>query len=232
MAIVTEISWDDMLEGKPLPETPAHQAWREAVAEIADKAHEKLPACNGRIDKAVALVLAGDVQLLPDGTAQVASQSNGTTMYHIANSHCDCRDFERAPGQLCKHRLALGLARRAQELVRAKLHAASNGQAAAAPAPAPAPAEPEAQSPAPTAPLPEAPVSITLKATLHGHDVMVTLRGVDFASVKAASRASVRVAQRPGSSTATNAAASAGYDATCTRRQAILSRTQRRAQAV
>jgi hypothetical protein len=34
-------------------------------------------------------------------------------------------------------------------------------------------------------PLPEAPVSITLKATLNGHEVMVTLRGVDFASVKA-----------------------------------------------
>jgi hypothetical protein len=28
-------------------------------------------------------------------------------------------------------------------------------------------------------------VSITLKATLHGHEVMVTLRGTDFASVKA-----------------------------------------------
>jgi hypothetical protein len=28
-------------------------------------------------------------------------------------------------------------------------------------------------------------VSITLKATLNGHEVMVTLRGTDFASVKA-----------------------------------------------
>jgi len=28
-------------------------------------------------------------------------------------------------------------------------------------------------------------VSITLKAMLHGHEVLVTLRGVDFASVKA-----------------------------------------------
>jgi hypothetical protein len=37
----------------------------------------------------------------------------------------------------------------------------------------------------PALPLPEAPVSITLKATLNGHEVMVTLRGVDFASVKA-----------------------------------------------
>ena len=42
-----------------------------------------------------------------------------------------------------------------------------------------------AQPAAPIAPLPEAPVSITLKATLHGHEVLVTLRGVDFASVKA-----------------------------------------------
>ncbi len=31
-------------------------------------------------DKAVALVLAGDVELLADGTARVASQSNGQTM--------------------------------------------------------------------------------------------------------------------------------------------------------
>src|SRR5262252_7932280 len=157
----------------------ARQAWREAVAEIADKAKAKLPECNGRVDKAVALVLAGDVELLPDGTAKVASQSNGATSYNVANGHCDCRDYEKAPGQLCKHRLAFGLARRAQELVSAKLNAASNGQAAAAPDSAPA------QLDAPTAPLPEAPVSITLKATLHGHEVMVTLRGVDFASVKA-----------------------------------------------
>jgi hypothetical protein len=33
--------------------------------------------------------------------------------------------------------------------------------------------------------LPEAPVSITRKAMLNGHEVMVTLRGHDFASVKA-----------------------------------------------
>jgi hypothetical protein len=170
-----------MLDGKPLPETPARQAWREAVAAIADKAKAKLPECSGRIDAAVKIVLAGNVELLPDGTARVASQSNGTTAYHLANGHCDCRDFAQAPGQLCKHRLAFGLARRAQELVSATLNAASNGQMAAAPDPAPAPMQHEA----PTVPLPEAPVSITLKATLHGHEVLVTLRGVDFASVKA-----------------------------------------------
>jgi hypothetical protein len=184
MAIVTSYDWEsDSFTHHHEP--PDRAAFRAAVAETAEKAHAKLPECTGRIDKAVALVLAGDVELLPDGTAKVASQSNGTMTYHIANGHCDCRDFVRAPGQLCKHRLAYGLARRAQEQVRDKLHGASNGQADAAPAPAPVLAEPEAQPPVPTAPLPEAPVSITLKATLHGHEVLVTLRGVDFASVKA-----------------------------------------------
>jgi len=41
-----------------------------AVAAIADKAKAKLPECNSRVDKAVALVLNGDVELLPDGTAR------------------------------------------------------------------------------------------------------------------------------------------------------------------
>ena len=105
MAIVTEISWDDMLDGKPLPETPARQAWREAVAEIADKAKAKLPECSGRVESAVKIVLAGDVALQADGTAQVASQSNGSTAYQVVNGHCDCQDFAKAPHQFCKHRV-------------------------------------------------------------------------------------------------------------------------------
>jgi hypothetical protein len=107
------------------------------------------------VDKAVALVLNGDVELLPDGTAKVASQSNGTTAYHVVNGHCDCRDYEKAPHQLCKHRLSAAIARRAQELATAKL-ADTHGQAEPPSQPTPAHAEPEV----PTAPLPEAPVSI------------------------------------------------------------------------
>ena len=144
------------------------------MAAIAEKAKAKLPECNGRVDKAVALVLNGDVELLPDGTAKVASQSNGTTAYHIVNGHCDCRDYEKAPHNYCKHRLSAAIARRAQELTKATLDAATPASRAAS-----------HRTRQPPAPLPEAPVSITLKATLHGHEVMVTLRGVDFASVKA-----------------------------------------------
>jgi hypothetical protein len=89
----------------PATLSPDRAAWREAVAAIAEKAKAKLPECNGRVDKAVALVLNGDVELLPDGTAKVASQSNGTTAYHIVNGTCDCKDFAKAPHQFCKHRV-------------------------------------------------------------------------------------------------------------------------------
>src|SRR5262249_8625769 len=130
MAIVTEISWDDMLDGKPLPETPARKAWRDAVSEIAEKAKATLPACNGRVDKAVALVLNGDVELSPDGKAKVASQSNGTTQYFVVNGECQCKDFPTAPSGWRKHRIAAGLAKRTYPLAKAKLEAAANGQAA------------------------------------------------------------------------------------------------------
>jgi hypothetical protein len=90
MAIVSEISWDDMLDGKALPVHPARQAWREAVAEITEKAKAKLPECSGRVDAAVKIVLAGDVELQADGTAKVASQSKSQTVYHVANGVCSC----------------------------------------------------------------------------------------------------------------------------------------------
>src|SRR5215475_1650721 len=174
MAIVSAYDWESdtwTTNG----DTAARQAWRQAVAEIAEKAKSKLPECSGRVDSAVKIVLAGDVELLADGTAKVASQSNGTTAYHVVNGECSCKDFAKAPHQFCKHRLSAAIARRAQELTKAKL-ADTNGHAEAS--------SQLAQPDAPIAPLPEAPVSITLKATLHGHEVMVTLRGTDFASVK------------------------------------------------
>jgi len=174
MVAVKEFSWEEVSS----PAFGAGVAWREAVAAIAEKAKAKLPECNGRVDSAVKLVLVGDVELLADGTAKVASQSNGTAEYLVVNGECSCKDFAKAPHQLCKHRLSAAIARRAQELTKARLadthdHAEPPSQLT--------PTQPDA----PTAPLPEAPVSITLKATLHGHEVLVTLRGVDFASVKA-----------------------------------------------
>src|SRR5215510_14764254 len=124
MTIVTSYYWESDT-WTPSGDNPARKAWRDAVAGIADKAKAKLPECDGRVDKAVALVLNGDIELLPDGTAKVASQSIDTTAYHVGNGHCDCRAYEKAPHNLCKHRLSAAIARRAQELTGAKLDAAT-----------------------------------------------------------------------------------------------------------
>src|SRR5215468_10747060 len=99
MAIVTEISWDDMLEGKPLPETPARKASRDAVSEIAEKAK-----------------------------AKVASQSNGATQYFVVNGECQCKDFPTAPSGWCKHRIAAGMAKRAYPLAKTKREAVTAPQ--------------------------------------------------------------------------------------------------------
>jgi len=107
MVIVTEITWDDI--AAPAFGHPAGQAWREAVAEIAEKAKAKLPECSGRVDSAIKIVLTGDVELQADGTAKVASQSNSQTVYHVANGVCSCQDFAKAPQSFCKHRLAAAI---------------------------------------------------------------------------------------------------------------------------
>jgi hypothetical protein len=147
-------------------------AYRHIVAEIAEKARATLPECNGRVDKAVALVLAGDVELLADGKAKVASQSNGTTTYYVVNGTCECRDFPKAPSGWCKHRIAAGLAKRVAVRVRAHLDAPATGQAPAPSQPTPAPA-------VPSTPLPEAPASVNVHLELAGRQVQLTLRDSD-----------------------------------------------------
>src|SRR5262249_14152791 len=113
MTMIPEYDWENETVMPP----PARATFRQAVADIAAKATAKLPECLGRIDSAVKLVLAGDVELLADGTAKVFSQSNGVASYSIVNGHCDCRDFAQAPHGFCKHRLSAAIARRAAELV-------------------------------------------------------------------------------------------------------------------
>jgi len=178
MVAVKEITWEEAMS--PDFGNPARIAWREAVAEIAAKAKQTLPECNGRVDSAVTMVLAGDVELLEDGKAQVASQSHGTTQYVVCNGTCECKDFPRAPSGWCKHRIAAGMQKRATALAKQKLaqcDGASNGQAEA-PSP-PAPAQPHASPAVTRLPLPEAPASANCYVTLAGRQVQVTLRDSD-----------------------------------------------------
>src|SRR5262249_13969958 len=154
MTIVAQFSWDDI--ASPDFENPARRAWREAVSEVAERAKAALPeTVNGRIEKAVAMVLNGDVELLADGKAKVASQSNGTMQYVVCNGTCECRDFAKVEGGWCKHRAAAAVHKRAYALAKQKLEqldGTSTGQAAPPSQPTPTP------PPAPATPLPEAPV--------------------------------------------------------------------------
>jgi hypothetical protein len=136
MAIIAEVSWDDFATGN-LPESHFRKAFRQAVQDVAEKAREALPEANGRIDRAVKLVLAGDVELLDGGnSAKVASHSNGTTTYVVVNGECQCKDFPNAPGNFCAHRLAYGIAKRATALAQQRLEAQAEGTTPAPVAPA------------------------------------------------------------------------------------------------
>ncbi len=127
MTIVTSYDWEtNTWSQHQNGENAARQAFRQAVAEIAAKAKETLPECNGRVDTAVKIVLAGDVELQADGTARVASQSNGTTVYHIVNGECTCKDYSKAPSQWCKHRIAAGIAKRVEARLRGQWDAQAN----------------------------------------------------------------------------------------------------------
>jgi hypothetical protein len=141
--------------------------YREVLATLAQRTKAKIPALNGRVEKALKLALLGDVEVHDDDRATVYSSSDPTKRYELSEGTCTCRDWEQAPEHLCAHRLSAGFVRKAQHMLAESIRAADTAADTMAPAP-----------------LPEAPVSITLKATLHGHQVLVTLRGTDFASVK------------------------------------------------
>ena len=148
MVAVHTISWEEAMS--PDFGTPARQAWRAAVQTVAERAKQTLPSCGSRVDRAVAIVLNHDVELLDDGKARVCSQSNGQVVYHVVNGECPCKDYAKAPSNWYKHRIAAGLYKRAQALVQRQLaqsNGASNGQVAAAPDPAPAPAPAEVRVP-------------------------------------------------------------------------------------
>jgi hypothetical protein len=151
------------------------QALRETLASLAEKTKSKLPALNGRIEKACRLVLHGDVELHPDGTAMVNSLSDATRAYQLAQGVCQCRDWGQAPEHLCAHRLAVGFLRKANSL----LQVAEDVQAPRKPQ---APTSPPSETPsmalvhdAPTA-LPEARASLNFKALIGGYETQITLR--------------------------------------------------------
>jgi hypothetical protein len=163
--------------------SPDREAFRAMLATLADKTKAKIPALNGRVEKAVRLALAGDVELHENGTATVYSSSDPTRRYEIIEGTCTCRDYEQAPQHLCQHRLSAGLVRRTYELLPPPPPVAS----------VPPPVE---TTPLPAAPpLPEAPASVNVRLMIDGRDCQLTLRDSDEGRLL--ERLAVVLAQHP-----------------------------------
>jgi hypothetical protein len=139
--------------------------FRETVALVAAKAKEKLPAAvNGRIERAVKLVLAGDVEApATDGSITVHSSTDATRRYVLQGHACTCADFERgqAPEGWCAHRIAAGIAKRVGELLPPAVESTPHVHLVS------------------TASLPEAPASVNVRLTIGGREVQLTLRDSD-----------------------------------------------------
>jgi hypothetical protein len=141
--------------------TTDRSRFRQVLAELAEKAKVKLPESAGRIDKAVALVLAGDVEgQHEDGSWRVGSCVDPLVTHRVQGTSCSCDDsqFGRAPAGYCKHALACMLTIRVQEVLASE-----------------APAVPPLGDP--RSPLPEAPASVNVRVLVQGHEVQFTLRG-------------------------------------------------------
>jgi len=143
--------------------TTTRTQYREVIHQVAEKARAILPAgVNGRIEKAVKMVLAGDVEApAADGSITVYSASDATRRYVLQGTSCTCSDYERgqAPQGWCAHRIAAGIHKRVGELL-----------------PAPEPVEMPAAAPMV---LPEAPASVNCHLMIEGRQVQITLRDTD-----------------------------------------------------
>src|SRR5215471_6982841 len=111
-------------EGSPNVDSPAQDLFREAVVDIAERAKGVLPECHDRIERAVQLLLAGEVQALLDGTVQVRDPEQEGAMYHVQDT-CPCPESAQAPRGWCTHRLAGAIAKRAAALVKTRLETPS-----------------------------------------------------------------------------------------------------------
>lgn len=109
MAIVTELSFDDIANGT-CPDTSHIKRWHQATLQVVEHMHHT--QTSERLTKALDLVLSNSVTLNLDGTATVKS---GGRTYRI-NGQCPCEDA-RQRTLWCKHKLAVKIHKRATALL-------------------------------------------------------------------------------------------------------------------
>ena len=91
---------------------------------MGERAKGVLPACHARIEQAVQLILAGDIQWRPDGSVQVQGPEQEDAAYGMQDT-CPCPENVQTPRGWCVHRLAGAIAKRASALVQTRLETLS-----------------------------------------------------------------------------------------------------------
>lgn len=166
---------DYCLLSAPPVSRPRPFTFADALAQVVRTARAQLPASlHGRLETALGLVEAHAVELPLDGAPALVHSRTRDGIVHTVAGSCSCEDAHfQAPEGLCAHRLAVGLSRKAGEVLQAALAPTVFQLDLDRPLPAPAPA------------VGEYPVSATVKGLFHGQDVMLTVRGQDVAQVQA-----------------------------------------------
>jgi hypothetical protein len=157
--MVTDLSLNGTAEVHT-PDNSARKIFRESIATVAENAKETLPKSNGRIDKAVSIVLQGDVLPFEDGHRFAVGSQSDTDLYYVMDNECTCPDADRAPDGACKHVIATWLYRRGTALATERLQQLDVSHSV-------------------SQILPEAPASANVYLTLKGRKVQLTLRDHD-----------------------------------------------------
>jgi len=108
------------LEDSLNADAATQRLFHDAVVDIAERAKGVLPECYDRIERAVQLLFAGEVQTLLDGSVQVHDPEQDGAVYRVQDT-CPCPESAQAPRGWCTHRLAAAIAKRAASLVKTRL---------------------------------------------------------------------------------------------------------------
>jgi hypothetical protein len=119
-SVFSAYSAEDKLNADAL----AQLLFREAVVEVGERAKGVLPECHARIEQAVQLILAGEIQWRPDGSVQVQGPEQEDAAYGMQDT-CPCPENVQTPRGWCVHRLAGAIAKRASALMQTRLETLS-----------------------------------------------------------------------------------------------------------
>jgi hypothetical protein len=118
--ITDSVSSAYSIEDRLNADSLAQLLFHDAVVEVGERAKGVLPECHARIEQAVQLLLAGEVQWLPDGSVQVQGPEQEGAVYGMQDT-CPCPENAQTPRGWCVHRLAGAIAKRASALVQTRL---------------------------------------------------------------------------------------------------------------